>query len=57
MMNYMDKWMCSREDCVKFSTCHRALTDEHRERADELGLRVQQVEGRPDCYEEESYEE
>lgn len=54
MLCYKDQWWCaSSENCANSDGCDRVLTDRDKDNADKLGLFINMVCGRPDCFEEE----
>lgn len=44
MIHYRDMTFCSGDGCRKFSNCHKALTEQVKEKAEKFGLPIAQWE-------------
>jgi len=57
MMCYMDVTFCDESTCSHWCECHKALTDEVRDKADKWwgkpGVPISVFAGKPECYRKE----
>jgi hypothetical protein len=52
MLCYRDRTFCKFRDCKKFTTCHRALTEDIEKVAEDFGLPIAKFVDKPECFED-----